>query len=144
MVFCFLLCHSFYVSSSIQEKSPEPASPTSASAASLLHPSQPTPGGVQTSKAEQSLKACTPTDTDLAVVGEPSEASAGLQAEWMHPRSLRNIDTPSMNRFSVLIVPLNTDSLLVKAALCKAQRAGTRMSLSRTQIQTELAYCITR
>ncbi|XP_024432491.3 mitotic checkpoint serine/threonine-protein kinase BUB1 [Desmodus rotundus] len=81
--------------STIQEKSPEPASPTSASSASSLHPSQPAPGGMLTSKAERSLKACTLTDTDLAVVGEPSDASSGLQAEWMHPRSLSNVDTPN-------------------------------------------------
>ncbi|XP_054431501.1 mitotic checkpoint serine/threonine-protein kinase BUB1 isoform X2 [Pteronotus mesoamericanus] len=81
--------------SSIQEQSPEPASPTNASSASLLHPSQPTPSGLLTSEAERSLKACTLTDTDFAIVGEPSDASTGLQAERMHPRSLRNVDTPN-------------------------------------------------
>ncbi|XP_016057316.1 PREDICTED: mitotic checkpoint serine/threonine-protein kinase BUB1 isoform X1 [Miniopterus natalensis] len=78
--------------SPIQEKSLEPAFPNHASSVSSLHPSQAAAGGTLTCEAEQSLKACTLIDTDLAFVGEPSDASAGLQAEWMQPHSLGNIN----------------------------------------------------
>ncbi|XP_023603131.1 mitotic checkpoint serine/threonine-protein kinase BUB1 isoform X2 [Myotis lucifugus] len=78
--------------SPIQEKSPEAAFPISAS---LLHPSQPAAGGMLTSEAERNLKACTLTDTNLPVVRKPSDTSAGLQAEWVQPRSLGSVDTSS-------------------------------------------------
>nr|KAF6429000.1 BUB1 mitotic checkpoint serine/threonine kinase [Molossus molossus] len=82
--------------SPIQEESPEPAFPIDASSAPSLHPNQPATGGMLTVEAERSLKACTLTDTDLAVVGEPSDAGAGLQAEWIQPCSLGNVDTPNV------------------------------------------------
>lgn len=136
-MFSFLLSHSFHTSSPIQEKSPEAAFPINVSSASLLHPSQPAAGGMLTSEAEWNLKACTLTDANLTVVGEPSGASAGLQAEWVQPHSFGNVDTSSMNRYLVFIVPLNKDSCLVKAASCKAKSRDSNV------IQKEFAYFIT-
>ncbi|KAM8785249.1 mitotic checkpoint serine/threonine-protein kinase BUB1 [Rhynchonycteris naso] len=77
--------------SPILEEGPEPALIADAPLASSLHLNQLAVRGVLTSEAERSLKACTL--TDLALVGEPSDASTGLQEDWMQPPSFGNVDT---------------------------------------------------
>ncbi|KAI5929388.1 Mitotic checkpoint serine/threonine-protein kinase BUB1 [Manis javanica] len=82
-------------SSSIQEKSPEPAFPTNLSSASLLHLSQPAAVGMLTREAARGLAACKLTDTDFAIAEDPSKANVGLQAEQMQTSSLGNVDAPN-------------------------------------------------
>ncbi|KAK2492828.1 hypothetical protein MC885_000140 [Smutsia gigantea] len=82
-------------SSSIQEKSPEPAFPTNLSSASLLPVSQPAAVGMLTREAERGLASCKLTDTDFAIAEDPSQANVGLQAEQMQTSSLGNVDAPN-------------------------------------------------
>lgn len=113
------LVYPFNISSSIQEKTPEPAFPADISSASLLRGSQPAAGGVLASEVAQSLEACKLTDANLTVAEDPQGAGAGHQAERTQTSSLENVNASSTNRCSVLIVSPNQDNSLVKAVLWK-------------------------
>ncbi|XP_017657735.1 mitotic checkpoint serine/threonine-protein kinase BUB1-like [Nannospalax galili] len=79
----------------IQEKIQEQAFPSDEYSASLHRPSQPVTGGVLTQEAVCSLEPYKCTDTDLAVMEDPPDASPRLQVEWMQTSSLGNVSAPS-------------------------------------------------
>ena len=92
------------MSSPVEDTNPDPVCSADGPSASLLHLGQPATA-VLMSEAEQGLKACKVTDPNFATAEDPAEASAGLQAELMPAGPLGNVDAPSMNRCSILIVP---------------------------------------
>ncbi|KAM4824469.1 mitotic checkpoint serine/threonine-protein kinase BUB1-like [Urocitellus parryii] len=79
---------------SIQEKSPEGTCPRDLSLASLHHFSRPAPGAALTQEAVRGLEACKLTDTDRAVVEDPSDASARPQEDRMQKGPHGDVSAP--------------------------------------------------
>lgn len=63
--------------------------------ASLPCPSQPATGGLLTQEAVFSLEAYKCTGTDRAIMEDLSDASAGLQVEWVQTSSFGNVNAPN-------------------------------------------------
>ncbi|XP_048666326.1 mitotic checkpoint serine/threonine-protein kinase BUB1 isoform X1 [Marmota marmota marmota] len=80
--------------SPIQEKSPEGTCPRDLSLASLHHPSWPAPVAALTQEAVRGLEACKLTDTDRAVVEDPSDASARPQEDLMQTGPHGDVSAP--------------------------------------------------